>query len=230
MIFFDVDETLLDFKASEYLGVKALFEMYCTHFDHNESAFYFQWCEIGKRHFTRYLSGELTFEEQKIARVKALFGLVGLKLNDTEALAIFNVYLTHFQDNWRPFDDVIPCLKELEGLRLGVISNGDFDQQNSKLIKMGIRDCFELVVTAGDVGVAKPDVAIFQTACGRADVSPDNCVYIGDNYVSDILPCAQIGMKGIWLNRKGIMEHRSEDVLQIQNLSELASYLSCYYP
>lgn len=25
MIFFDVDETLLDFKASEYLGVKALF-------------------------------------------------------------------------------------------------------------------------------------------------------------------------------------------------------------
>lgn len=226
MIFFDVDETLLDFKTSEFLGVQALFDAYRTRFPYTEEEFYMKWCEIGERHFTRYLSGKMTFEEQKIARVKEIFGLVDLAPGDVEAASVFQIYLTHFQDNWRPFDDVLPCLKALSGRRLGIISNGDTAQQSAKLVKMGIRDSFECVITAADVGVAKPDPYIFEMACRRAGESPENCMYVGDHYQTDILPCVKLGMKGVWLNRSRIMDCANESATQIYSLTELVSHVT----
>lgn len=74
--------------------------------------------------------------------------------------------------NLLPYDDVLPCLNELEGQRLGIISNGDLTEQ------------------------------MFKIACERAGVDIENCVYVGDDIEIDILSCIEAGMNGIWLNRK----------------------------
>jgi putative hydrolase of the HAD superfamily len=226
MIFFDLDETLFDFKTAENLGINAFYFESGYNIKLNENEFYNLWCTIGKKHFDRYLREELSFRELQTERVKDVLissaGILGII--DDEAYAAYLIYLRNYENNWKPFDDVIPCLERLKGYRLGIISNGDLTQQKLKLEKLGIAHYFEIIVTSGDIGVAKPHVKIFEIACQRAGVKPYDCFYIGDNLETDILPCKAIGMKGIWLNRRN---DRTEidDVITINTLFELKTHL-----
>jgi putative hydrolase of the HAD superfamily len=202
MIFFDLDETLFDFKSAEYTAVNVLYTQLNDPSIGNRDDFYKSWCAIGMKHFGRFLLGELTFEQQKMERITELLRSVGIPVDEDEARRNFQIYLDHFEENWRVFDDVLPCLNSLKGRRLGLITNGDSDQQRHKMKKIGISDYFEIVVAAGDIGSAKPDPAIFTHACRRAQADPADCTYVGDNFETDVIPCEKLNMKAIWLDRK----------------------------
>lgn len=203
VIFFDIDGTLLDFKGAEYRAVAAFYRQYSELIRLELPQFYDRWCTVGKKHFGRFLASELTFEQQKIERMQELLREERRLVPDAQAGEMFQTYLSHFEDAWKPFDDVIPCLDRLREYDLGIISNGDPDQQRAKLRKLGILHYFGTIVTAGDAGAAKPDPRIFEFACSAASKSPSACFYVGDDWTTDIAPCARIGMKGIWLNRRG---------------------------
>jgi putative hydrolase of the HAD superfamily len=203
MIFFDLDGTLLDHKRSELLGVKEFYEEYKDCFKLEKELFYKVWCQISDKYFNRYLKGEVTFDQQRIERIKELFSYSNIKLTDEDSMIKFKKYLSNYEDNWKPFDDVIPCLKYLsKKYSLGVISNGDLKQQSLKLEKMKINQYFIDIITAGEVGISKPNIKLFNIACDRVNKQPQECYYIGDDLHTDIIPCKDVGMNGIWLNRK----------------------------
>lgn len=201
MIFFDLDGTLLDHKSSEYLGVKEFYNSYKEYFEFEEEVFYKYWRQISDKHFNMYLNGKITFKEQRVERIKELFMLSGIEFSDEVAQSTFNNYLRIYESNWRPFSDVIPCLQKLVGYKLGIVSNGDLEQQLLKLHKIGIKKYFSTIVTSGEVGISKPNTKLFDIACKRVNEFPQNCYYIGDDLKLDILPCIEIGMRGIWINR-----------------------------
>ncbi len=223
MIFFDIDGTLLDFKRAEFLGVRSVYAKYGERFIMNESRFYAAWCAIGKKHFAKYLRGQTTFEQQKMDRVKEVFGLEGV--GDAEARAVFQAYLSGFEDNWAAYDDVLPCLRQLRGQRLGILSNGDGTQQKAKLQRMGIDQYFYIQIISGEIGFSRPGVEIFWAAAEQAGELPRDCVYVGDDLYTDILPCGQAGMKGIWLKRDASGSAGQNDVAMIRSLRELAAHL-----
>jgi putative hydrolase of the HAD superfamily len=128
MIFFDLDGTLLDHRSSEYLGVKSFYKEYGKCLKFEEDMFYKQWCYVSDKHFNKYLNGEITFRKQRIERIKELFNFSDIKLSDDTAENVFNNYLKIYENNWKAFSDVIPCLKQLYGYKLGIISNGDLEQ------------------------------------------------------------------------------------------------------
>jgi FMN phosphatase YigB (HAD superfamily) len=57
MIFFDLDDTLIDRKRAEYLGVKGFHSEHSALFGTTEEAFYESWRRISDRHFLRFLRG-----------------------------------------------------------------------------------------------------------------------------------------------------------------------------
>jgi len=223
-IFFDLDGTLLDHVKAECLGIKGFYQEYKADFLFSEDIFYKQWCIIGDKHFGRFLKGELSYSQQRIERTKEIFSLIGQRISDKEAEKRFQTYLRIYEESWEPFDDVIPCLKELKKYKLGIISNGDQEHQIMKLKSMKILNNFDIIVTAGETGFAKPDLKIFQIACERAKVSPSDCCYIGDDYKNDILPCRKIGIKGIWLNRDA-EKYEQKEINIIFSLKELKDML-----
>ncbi|GFZ29859.1 HAD family hydrolase [Clostridium zeae] len=223
MIFFDLDGTLLDHKGSELLAVKAFYEQYKRALRLEEESFYKIWGQASDKYFNIYLKGEMTFKEQRIERIKYIFSFSKIIVTDEEAKEIFEVYLKMYEENWKSFEDVISCLQGLRKYRLGIITNGDLEQQCLKLDKLKIKDYFDIIITAGEVGVAKPDSKIFQIACNRAKVNHENCVYVGDDLNVDIIPCMEAGLHGIWLNRKG--EHNTQDITMIKSLGVLKSVL-----
>lgn len=217
MIFFDLDGTLLDHKSSELLGVDAFYEEYKDYFRIEKQIFYKFWCQISDKYFNMYLKGELTFEEQRIERIKELFSYSNMKLTDKDAMIKFKKYLSNYEDNWKPYEDVISCLEYLSRqYGLGIISNGDLNQQSLKLEKMNIKKYFSDIITAGEIGVSKPNIELFSIACSRVDKEPQECYYIGDDLHIDIIPCKDVGMHGIWLNRK-------QEKLNINNIEMIYS-------
>lgn len=86
-------------------------------------------CKVSDKYFNRYLNHEIAFKEQRIERIKELFIFSTIKLSDNTAENIFNNYLKIYESSWEPFDDVFSCLQKLDGYKLGIISNGDLEQQ-----------------------------------------------------------------------------------------------------
>ena len=194
MIFFDLDGTLLDHDAAERRGALA----FAAAFGLDNSDFVERWREVSERHVGRFLAGEIDFAGQRRLRVREV---LGRELTDDEADEVSKVYLDAYESGWRLYPDVLPCLERLDGTNLGVITNGNREQQMKKLEATAILSRFALVVTSEDAGAAKPAPDIFHSACDRAGVERRTCVYIGDRLDTDARAAARAGLRGIWLDR-----------------------------
>ncbi|MCZ0703750.1 putative hydrolase of the HAD superfamily [Natronobacillus azotifigens] len=218
MIFFDIDATILDHEKAEKLGALAFLKDNYDELKLDSSEFTKRWEELSDKYFEKYLSKELSFQEQRRMRMKELFGS---HLSEGQADDKFDDYLAFYRGNWSVFEDVVPCLEYLkkQGKRMGVISNGDYQQQVEKLHKINIIQYFDCIITSSEIGVAKPNATIFTEACRIADVPIHESYYIGDRLETDAIGSKNAGMQGIWLNRKDKTVH--SDVLVLHDLSEL---------
>jgi len=226
VIFFDLDGTLLDYDAAHAAGLAALYRACRSRLGLDEASFYRAWFGLGGRHLKRYLPGRGGFTRQQVARTQQLFGLAGRPIPLSDAREVYASYLAAFEARWEAFDDVGACLDSLTDRRLGVLTNGDPDQQTRKLAVMGLEQRFELLVTPLDAGAGKPDPRIFRHACRCAGETPGACAYVGDDLELDIVPAAELGMQAIWLNRRKSPQEVPRGVAQIAGLADLRRLLS----
>jgi putative hydrolase of the HAD superfamily len=107
-----------------------------------------------------------------------------------------------------PFADVLPVLPLLQGmLRLGVITNG-----NADLEVIGLHHHFEYALASASFGRAKPDPAIFLSACEAMGVAPQDAVYVGDDLRLDVQGAQGAGLRAVWMNRDGSDAHLAAGV------------------
>ena len=148
-IAFDLDGTLLDHDGAE-LG--ALSKLYPTLLASDSGPrrwlafpdFAAAWHDAAERGWQLYVQGDLSFAEQRTWRVQQVMalhdesGAVGQPLTEQEVSDIFDRYLTLYEDSWVLYPDVLSCLEALAAYPLGLITNGDSDQQRQKLDRTGI--------------------------------------------------------------------------------------------
>lgn len=130
----------------------------------------------------------------------------------------------------RVFPDAEPCLKELRRrYRLALLSNGAADLQREKLEASSLAGYFEAVVISGEVGIGKPDPAIFRLAVERVGATPATSVMVGDSLPRDVQGAQQAGMKAVWLNRDGaaLTEGVRPDAV-VRGLGELAAVMGAW--
>jgi len=91
------------------------------------------------------------------------------------------------------------------------------------------------VIASGEVGVAKPDRAIFDTALDRfrATAAVSGAAYVGDRLRTDAIGAARAGLIGVWVNRTAqspdpetAAEALELGVLEVRGLDELAPLLA----
>ncbi|KAF0815138.1 Phosphoglycolate phosphatase [Andreprevotia sp. IGB-42] len=86
---------------------------------------------------------------------------------------------------------------KLAGLKTAVVTNGrDFFQRN-KIQALGLIPWLDVIVTSGELGIKKPDPAIFLHCLQQLDVAPETAIFIGDNLHHDIIPARSLGLYGI---------------------------------
>ncbi|MER3389209.1 MAG: HAD family hydrolase [Microcella sp.] len=223
VVLFDLDDTLMAHTRAVDLAIERAQEIAGGGFAADDrAAVRSRWRELEERHYARYLSGELDNLGQRIHRARDLHAPYGIDLDDEAALGWFAEYLDGYRNNWTLFDDVLPALHQLEatidGVRFGIITNGDLAFQTDKLERIALWERLELtavrrdgsvdhatrrgrVVASGELGTPKPDPAIFDAAAAALDVAPSSCAYIGDRVRTDAVGAHEAGMLGIWLDR-----------------------------
>ncbi|WP_201717435.1 HAD family hydrolase [Rhodomicrobium vannielii] len=216
MIFFDLDDTLLDSHSASLNAAINLYKDASISMSLQE--FLASWQAAQERQYSRYDAKEISFQEQRRARLREV---INPALSDCAADQMFTHYQQSLESHWHLFDDVLPCFERLYGHRLGLISNGDAALQRRKLAKTGISDMFNCVVISSECGCAKPDEEIFLRACALAGVTPKNAVYIGDRYDLDAEGARKAGLlHGFWLNRRNASAHKRTQPI-ISSLNEL---------
>ena len=135
-----------------------------------------------------------------------------------------DIYVSCKTLGWRAFEDVA-VLTTLPA-QLGIVSN--WDRSLRQLLKDSIGLAFDPVIVSGEVGVAKPQPAIFRMALERIPGGPEAVLYVGDLPRLDMAPAAQVGLQPVLIDRFGL--HDEYAGLRIRSLADLTTLVSQWAP
>ena len=103
---------------------------------------------------------------------------------------------------WVVYPDVVPALDAMRGsgLRLAVISN--FDERLQGVLEgLDLARRVDAVVVSSELGVAKPNPAIFRHALARLGVAAREAIHVGDHSLEDVEGAQGAGMAALHLRR-----------------------------
>ncbi|MFI6943581.1 HAD family hydrolase [Streptomyces sp. NPDC050418] len=216
-IVWDVDDTLFDYASADTLGMRAHLSA-----EGLTARTLDDWKRITSEHWARFEAGLVDWDGQRRERVRAF---TGEELSDAEADGWFERYLRHYEAAWALFPDTVPALDALaDAYRHGVLSNSSLLNQDRKLRTLGVRDRFEALLCAAELGVAKPEAAAFHAVCEAMGLAPHEVAYVGDQPDTDARGAVEAGLKGIWLDRAG--RGGRPELVRITGLEQLPAALA----
>ena len=120
-----------------------------------------------------------------------------LALDDVEAALLGAL-------RFRPYPEVPDVLRRLRagGARLAVVSNWDVSLHDV-LVRIGLSQLVETVLTSAELGVAKPDPAIFRAALERLSAAPEDALHVGDSLEADVHGARAAGVEPVLVARDG---------------------------
>lgn len=194
-IFFDLDDTLLDFHKAEHIALSKTF----SHFGIKPTEEILNlYSQINKAQWERLEKGELTRSEVKTERYRILFNELGVTLSPKDTTAYYENMLSfgHYF-----VDGAIETLNQLKDYSLFIVSNGAVKVQNKRLDSAGIKPFFKKIFISESLGVNKPDKQFFDICFSEIpSFNKENAVIIGDSLTSDIKGGINAGIKTVWFN------------------------------
>jgi putative hydrolase of the HAD superfamily len=159
--------------------------------------------------------------------------LYGTDPVDEEVIRLVQQRYDTFLESVKVAPEVIDLLNALrQHFRLGLLSNYPSGRIiRDSLDQNGLTGMFEAIVVSGEVGFVKPHQKPFETLLGQLDVTPSDCVFVGDNWRADIQGAKRMGMRAILTMQHppcGRFDARDGDIpadAEIMHLDELRSLL-----
>ena len=208
-ILFDLDDTLFDHRRASGFALGAMHAAHAP--DLPFEAFAIKHAEVLEVFHARFLAGEFTLDEARVARMQTLFAAFDRDINAATAQRAARLYRDQHQANRRLVAGAIELLEALrQHCRLGIVTNNSTAEQIQKLRALNIESYFDTVVISEDVGVAKPDPKIFSIALERIGVRAHDAVFVGDNWTNDIVGALNVGMAAVWLDHDGELPNTSK--------------------
>ncbi|MEU6072996.1 HAD family hydrolase [Micromonospora sp. NPDC047074] len=105
-------------------------------------------------------------------------------------------------------DEAVPTLTALRqlGLRTGVISDCTHELP-AFLPQLPIAPLLDVRVFSVQAGRCKPDPALYQAACRRLDLTPADCLYVGDGGSQELTGAERAGMTAVRLAAPDLAGH-----------------------
>ncbi len=129
----------------------------------------------------------------QLAEVKHHVNAIAQRVNERYSAA----------ESWTPFSDVLPTLDTLKGLgiKMGLISNWSMSLP-AVIDGLGMGNYFSTIIASATVRMHKPQPGIFQLALQRLDVSPSECLHVGDHLYADVGGARSVGITAVLIDRE----------------------------
>lgn len=221
-LFFDVDDTLLDFDAAETFALRMLFEQQGMTLTPEITARYKQ---INRELWRAFEEGKMTKDEVIQSRFVQLFSELG---KSVDGAIIDEQYRSFLALGTHMIDDAMEVVQRLsKQFDLYIVTNGVSKTQYVRLEKSGLLPYFKAVFVSEDTGYQKPMKEYFDYVFARVpQFSLEHSLIIGDSLSSDIRGGIGVGLDTCWFNPS----HHSnptdlKPTYEIQRLTQLYDIL-----
>ena len=196
-VIFDLDNTLYNFDAANEFGIRALAA-------YTELVFGWDYprmkdlYEESREKLTERM-GDVGSAHNRLLRFQNLLEEKKLPLHP-HALEMAKAYWRGVLDNMEPSPGAREIMEELRrmGIRIGLGTDMTAYMQYEKLIRLGLMEYMDFIVSSEEAGTDKPGNAFFMLCARKAGCLPGECLFIGDNIVRDYGGAAAAGMQARW--------------------------------
>ena len=209
---FDLDQTLLDFHASEYKalgivlkdnGMSFSDEIYQAFKTYNKSL----WLELEK--------GSITRPELFTKRFLYIFEQCEGDSSGIDPLKINSDFIQTMSVNGVLMDGALEMIRKVKenisDARIYIASNGATINAKGRIASTGLDKYIDYLFISEDMGVTKPDAAFFDICLERIAEPKSSCIMIGDSLSSDMLGAKNASIDSVWFMPSGDIEKSMTD-------------------
>ena len=204
---FDLDQTLLDFHASEYKalgivltrnGLSFSDEIYRAFREYNKSL----WLELEK--------GTITRTELFTKRFRDVFSRCEGDASGLDPLEVNDAFIRTMSVNGVLMDGALDFVKKVKegipGARIYIASNGATVNAKGRIASTGLDRYIDGLFISEDIGVTKPAAAFFDLCLEQIGEPRASCIMIGDSLSSDMLGAKNASLDSVWFRPAGDTE------------------------
>lgn len=223
LFLFDLDDTLLDFGASERLA----FDSTIKHLGYKENTdqLFAQYQAGNLALWKLFEAGKTTKNHLKIERFRSLFAQNSL---DFDANLASERYLDTLPETVVLIDHAVESCEWLSTKgEIGIITNGIETVQMRRIANSPLKDYISFVSVSESCGFAKPDIRFFEHTVKMAKgFELASTLMVGDRHEADVQGAQNFGVDCCWYNPHGIArpEHLSPKY-EITHLSQMRDLL-----
>jgi 2-haloacid dehalogenase len=222
-LFFDADDTLLDFGAAESLALSLLFKDQKIMLTAELEAHY---KELNQGLWRAHEEGKIERDELLNTRFSLLFKKYG---KEVDGVLLEENYRMYLEEGNQLVNGALELMNELEKkYDLYIVTNGVSKTQDRRLRDSGLHPFFKNVFVSEDTGYQKPMKEYFDYVFARIpNFSLEHGLIIGDSLSSDIKGGMLAGLDTCWFNPKEKPNNTEiQPTYQIQTLEELFQILN----
>ena len=198
-IFFDLDNTLLDFDRGEAHALSRAFRQFGID---PTPAVLARYHDINLRQWELLEEGKLTKDQVLTRRFDLLFAELGVSCDSQAVSDLYESFLAEEHDFIPGALELLEALSPRYSLHLA--TNGASAVQRRRLADAGILTYFQNIFISEEVGFHKPSHAFF-LACFAAIPGFDHtsALMVGDSLTSDIRGGRNAGLRTCWFDHLG---------------------------
>ena len=204
---FDLDQTLLNFHASEEKALEIVItangltytEDCYRHFKAYNKAL---WQELEK--------GTISRTELFVKRFTDLFEFCEGDHSGLEPLKVNGEFIYAMSQNGVLMEGAVEFMERIKTTikeaRCYVVSNGATINAEGRIKSTGLDKYFEKVYVSEGMGVVKPSKEFFDMVLEGVAEPKETCIVIGDSLSSDMLGAKNAGLTSVWFMPEGDVE------------------------
>ena len=203
-VFFDIDDTIYDYMGAHYKTMPVMKEWAYNNLG------------IAKEDLERYVAEarrkaddragrDYAVNHNRLVRFQCMLEMLG-KPVFPYAYEMYNLYWDTLIDQIVPSPGIVELMKELKQREtyIGLGSNMTSDIQYQKILKLGLGQYIDGIVTSEEAGTEKPDRKVFDLCMEKAGVKPEESIFIGDSIAHDVKGAQNVGMPVILYQPKSL--------------------------
>lgn len=201
-VVFDLDNTLYDYDTSNFFAEKNLFQTIAADFEILEDEAE-QLLKNAKRIIKNQLGDEVAASHNRLLYMQNICEQMG-RNPLIYAMKFYNAYWDTMLENMVLFDYVEPLMDELKvkNIKTCILTDLTAHIQYRKLVKLGLIDKIDYLVTSEEAGAEKPSEKMFELMLRKLGFSAKEVLMIGDNEKKDIVGAEVTGMNALKFGRE----------------------------
>lgn len=204
---FDLDQTLLDFHASEFKALGIVLKSNGLSFS---DKIYQVFKAYNKELWSELEKGTITRTELFTKRFQYIFSLCERDVTNLDPLEINDDFIRAMSVNGVLVDGALEFVRRVKDnipdARIYIASNGATINAKGRIASTGLDKYIDYLFISEDMGVTKPDAAFFDICLKRIAEPKSSCIMIGDSLSSDMLGAKNASINSVWFMPSGDIE------------------------